>query len=191
MNIKNKTKAEVINELGKFRDDAVILGLRGHAEAINMEIINLNVFSESYFECWVNQTKHAIDASISTVTKKKEELVNTMFSKDWDELLESKVFERSQNNEVADLPISATQINALKHHPSIVEDQYKTLAFTNVIPADMAQRLIGDLEYIVEHTNDEKYISALQAEIKRLGYIARGEITKPSDVNYAWTIRIE
>lgn len=191
MDIKNKTKAEVINELGKFRDDAVILGLRGHAEAINMEIINLNVFSESYFECWVSQTKHAIDASISTITKKKEELINTMFSKDWDELLESKVFERSQNNEVADLPISAAQINALKHHPSIVEDQYKTLAFTNVIPADMAQRLIGDLEYIVEHTNDEKYISALQAEIKRLGYIAKGEITKPSDVNYAWTIRVE
>ena len=67
-------------------------------------------------------------------------------------------------------------------------DLKKTKAFTNVIEAKMAQRLINDLQSLIDLTNDEGYIRALQSEIKRLKYIASGEITKPSDVNYAWVI---
>lgn len=194
MDIKNKTKAEVINYLEKIQHIAKILGMVEQADAIKMVVVNLSLAPDSLFKIYASLPSHSVDFSIMAIQRKVEEVSKhsdvSMFSTDWDELLESKIFNHPQHKGV-DLPISAAQLNALKHHPSIVEDQYKTLAFTNVIPADMAQRLIGDLEYIVEHTNDEKYISALQAEIKRLGYIAKGEITKPSDVNYAWTIRIE
>lgn len=193
MDIKNKTKAEVINYLEKIQHIAKILGMVEQADALKMAVVNLSLAPDSLFKIYASLPSHSVDFSIMAIQRKVEQVSKhsevSIFS-DWDELLESKIFNHPQQKGV-DLPISAAQINALKHHPSIVEDQYKTLAFTNVIPADMAQRLIGDLEYIVEHTNDEKYISALQAEIKRLGYIAKGEITKPSDVNYAWTIRFE
>ncbi|KAB3419174.1 hypothetical protein F9Z84_06610 [Escherichia coli] len=195
MDIKNKTKAEVIDYLERLQHIAKILGMIEQSDTLKMAVVNLSLAPDSLFKIYASLPSHSVDFAITAIQKKVEEVNKhsdvSIFSKDWDELLESKIFECSQDKDT-NVPISAVQqkINALKHHPSIVEDQHKTLAFTNVIPADMAQRLIGDLEHIVEHTNDEKYISALQAEIKRLGYIAKGEITKPSDVNYAWTISI-
>ena len=75
-----------------------------------------------------------------------------------------------------------------KHHPSVVEDQYKTKAFTNVIPAEHAHRMINDLNHLIEITDDNKYAASLSDEVRRLQYIADGRITKPSDVNYAWVI---
>lgn len=84
------------------------------------------------------------------------------------------------------IPISKALLDSFKHHPSIVNEQYKAIHFTCVHKPDMAQRLITDLQYILEHTADDEYGKVLSAEIQRLTYMAKGEITQPSDVEYKW-----
>lgn len=87
------------------------------------------------------------------------------------------------------VPISHVQLNSLKHHPAIVNEQYRSKAFYHVMPAEHAEKLMKNLQVmlnLMDEYDDPDYQESVKAEIKRLRYIAEGSIKSHYDVDTKW-----
>lgn len=87
------------------------------------------------------------------------------------------------------VPISHVQLNSLKHHPVIVNEQYRSKAFYHVMPAEHAEKLMKNLQVmlnLMDEYDDPDYQESVKAEIKRLRYIAEGSIKSHYDVDTKW-----
>lgn len=86
-------------------------------------------------------------------------------------------------------PISHSTLCSLKHHPSIVNEQYRSKAFFHVMPAEHAEKLMKTLQSLLDlelDTEDPEYQESIKIEIKRLRYIAEGSIKSYADVDTKW-----
>lgn len=171
-----KEKRDVAIRYGKVEE---AIELDGQLEKLAKEELH------ERFQCehmatpttWLEMLEHQIE--ISTATSES----------DWETLFpnHTPTSEGSKADlRLSDLPISKTMLDSLKHHPQIVDEQYKAIRFTHVMSAEHATRLINDLNHLIEITSDAEYAEALSKEVQRLQYIADGKITKPSDVDYKW-----
>lgn len=87
------------------------------------------------------------------------------------------------------VPISHVHLNSLKHHPAIVNEQYRSKAFYHVMPAEHAEKLMKNLQVmlnLMDEYDDPDYQESVKAEIKRLRYIAEGSIKSHYDVDTKW-----
>lgn len=62
----------------------------------------------------------------------------------------------------------------------------RTRTFTSIVPQELAQRMINDIQHLINITNDADYAEALSNEVRRLQLFANGDVKSLSDVNFAW-----
>ncbi|AEV89623.1 hypothetical protein OBP_186 [Pseudomonas phage OBP] len=95
----------------------------------------------------------------------------------------------AMDKEIPNEPISMVQMCSLKHHPSVVNEQYRSKAFLNVMPAEHAEKLMKNMQVmlnLMSEQDDPEYYESVKTEIKRLRYIAEGAIKSHRDVNSKW-----
>lgn len=65
----------------------------------------------------------------------------------------------------------------------------RTEAFINIVPQELAVRMINDLQHLCSISDDINYVTALCNEMRRLSLFANGEVKSLNDINFAWIYR--
>lgn len=65
----------------------------------------------------------------------------------------------------------------------------RTEAFINIVPQELAVRMINDLRHLCSISDDINYVTALCNEMRRLSLFANGEVKSLNDINFAWIYR--